>query len=198
VVDGAPAAAAGLQRGNIIIAMNGQPLQRGDLPEELPLILRRNLLRMPPGTAVDFTVLTDKGAPTKTITVTLAERPRQPNQAARFHAQDLGFVAREAVFIDNYTQYGHDLKPEGTGVVIDTIRRDGAAATAKLTDGDWVTQLNAQPVTDLAEFKQDYLAFRKDHPHDEVVLVVHRRGGQEQTINIEPPQTDATPGGDQQ
>ena len=91
-VPGAPAALAGLQPGSIIVAMNGKPLQRGDLPEELPMILRRNLLRMPPGTAVDFTVLPDKGAQTKEVTVTLADRPRQPNQAERFHAQDLGFV----------------------------------------------------------------------------------------------------------
>ena len=87
------------------------------------------------------------------------------------------------------------MKPDASGVVIDMIRRDGAAATAKLAIQDWVMQLNAQPVTDLAEFKKDYLAFRKDHPHDEVVLVVHRRGGGEETVNIEPPQTDATPGG---
>ena len=128
-----------------------------------------------------------------TIAVTLGPRPRQPNEVDRYYAQDLGFVAREAVFIDNYT---HKMKPDAKGVVVDLLRRDGAAATAKLAAQDWIMQLNGQPTTDLTEFKKDYQAFRKDHPRDEVVLVVHRRGGQEATINIEPPQTDATPGGD--
>jgi hypothetical protein len=52
-------------------------------------------------------------------------------------------------------------------------------------------------VTDLKQFRSDYQAFRKDHPHDEVVLVVLRPGGEEQTLNIEPPQSDSAsaPGG---
>jgi serine protease Do len=191
VVPGTPAAKGGLEAGSIIVAMNDKPLERGDLPEELPMILRRKLMRMKVGDTVNFTVLPDKGAATKQITVTLEQRPRESSQAKRFYAQDLGFVAREAVFTDTYT---HKMKPDATGVVADLIRRDGAAGTAKLARDDWLLQLNGKVVTDLDEFKQDYQAFRRDHPHDAVVLVVHRSGGQEETVNIEPPQTDAAPG----
>jgi serine protease Do len=191
VVPGTPADKAGLQPGSIVVKVNGQPLERGDLPEELPLILRRQLMRMKAGSQVTLTILPDKGVPTKDITLTLAPRPPQSNEAARFFVQDLGFVVREAVFTDVYT---HKMKPDQTGVVVDILRRDGAGATAKLATGDWIMQLNGQPVTDLTQFKRDYQAFRKDHSHDAIVLVVHRSGGQEETINIEPPQNDASPG----
>jgi len=193
VVPGYPAALAGLEGGSIIVGMNGKPLRRGDMPEELPLILRRDLLQMKIGDKVTFTVLTapEKGATTKDVTITLGERPRQPNQAQRYFAKDLGFVAREAVFLDDYT---HKMKPDAKGVVVDLVKRDGAAASAKLGERDWIKQLNGQPVTDLNQFKQDYEAFRKAHAHDMVVLVVHRPAGREETINIEPPQSDAAPG----
>jgi S1-C subfamily serine protease len=191
VVPGTPAAKAGLEAGTIIVKVNGKPLERGDLPDELPLIFHRQLMRMKVGDNVTLTILPGKGIPTKDIVVTLDARPRQPNEAARFFVQDLGFVAREAVFVDNYT---HKMKPDISGVVVDSLRRDGAAATAKLAPEDWLMQINGQPVSDLAHFKSDYQAFRADHPHDAVVLVVHRRTGEEETVNIEPPQTDAAPG----
>ncbi|MGA2232510.1 MAG: PDZ domain-containing protein [Tepidisphaeraceae bacterium] len=197
VVPGTPADKAGLQPGSIVVKVNGMPLERGDLPEELPLILHRQLMRMKVGSQVTLTVIPANGAPakgipTKDIVLTLEPRPKEPAEAARFFALDLGFVVREAVFIDDYQ---HKMKPDTTGVVVDLIRRDGAAATAKLATDDWVVQLNGQPMADLAQFKQEYQAFRKDHPRDEIVLVVHRSGGTEETINIEPPQTAASPGG---
>jgi S1-C subfamily serine protease len=194
VIPGTPAAKAGLEPGNIVTKINGQPIERGDLPEELPLILRRHLIRMKAGDQVTLTVITDKDAPPKQVKITLEPRPREPNLAERYYAKDLGFVAREAVFTDSYA---HKMKPQSDGVVVDVMRRDGAAATAKLAPEDWIMQLNGQAVTSLNEFKRDYEAFRKDHSHDEVVLVVHRRGGQEQTINIEPPQTDSGAGAEQ-
>jgi serine protease Do len=192
VVPGAPAALAGIVPGNIIIGMNGQPLERGDLPEELPMILHRRLMRMKVGDKVTFTVLTEKGAAPRQVELTLQPRPRAPSEARRFFAQDLGFVAREAVFTDGYD---HKMKPDATGVVIDVLRRDGAAASAKLAPEDWVLELNGRLVASLDQFRRDYRAFRRDHPRDDVVLVVNRASGEEETVNIEPPQSDALPGG---
>jgi len=191
IVPGGPADKGGLAAGNYIVAMNGKPLDRGDQPEELPMILNRNLARMKIGDTVTFTVLPDKGADTKEVKVTLEQSPRESNEAKRFYAQDLGFIAREAVFTDAYL---HKMKPDATGVVVDRMRRDGAAATGKLAQRDWILQLNGKPVTSLDQFKSDYQAFRKDHPRDEVVLVVQRIAGQEETVNIEPPQSEPAPG----
>jgi hypothetical protein len=59
-------------------------------------------------------------------------------------------------------------------------------------------QLNGTKVTDLDQFQHDLESFRKDHPGDVVVLVVDRLRRGEETIKIEPPQsepTTPTPGG---
>src|SRR5215213_6028962 len=58
VIPNTPADKGGLKQGMIIVKMNGQPLERGDEPDELPMILRRKLLRMKVGEPVTFTVIT--------------------------------------------------------------------------------------------------------------------------------------------
>ena len=187
VAPGTPAARAGIVAGNIVVKLNGRPLERGDLPEEIPQILHRQIIRMKVGDPVTFTILPEKGEPTKDVTVTLVDRPRQANEVDRYYAPDLGFVAREVVFADTYA---HKLKSDAPGVVVDAVKRDGAAATAKLGREDLIVQLNGKRVRDLPAFKEEYESFRKDHAHEAVVLVVHRLGGREETINIEPPQSD--------
>jgi serine protease Do len=191
VIAGGPAEKAGLKAADIIVTMNGKPLERGDLPVELPAIITRKIQWMNVGSTVTFGVIHDPGDKPKDVVVTLDARPKQPSDAKRFYAKDLGFVAREAVFADIYRR---KLKADTTGVTIALLRPQAAAQAAKLGMGDLVTQMNGKPVTDLEEFKKDYQQFRKDKPQDAVVLVVSQPDGKEQTINIEPPQTGAVPG----
>jgi S1-C subfamily serine protease len=78
--------------------------------------------------------------------------------------------------------------------VVALLRPQAAAQAAHLGMLDLITQMNGKPVENLDEFKKDYLDFRKDRPNDPVVLEVIRLDGKEQTINIQPPQSDAQPG----
>lgn len=184
VVPGSPAAVAGLEKGMIITELDGQPLERGDQPEELGGILGRKLLRKNVGDTITFTVLKKRGDAPAPIKLTLTERPPQPNTAKRFFAEDLGYTVRETVFIDLYRK---KLAPDTKGVVVDFIKPNSQAATARLARADLVTQMNSQPVTDLASFKTAYETFRRDRPKDAIVLQVVREGGT-QVLRIEPPQ----------
>ena len=79
VLPDSPAAKGGLKTGMIIFKVNGQPLERGDLPEEIPGIMTRKLLRMNPGEKVQLTVISDPSRPTdsiKTLDITLGTRPK--------------------------------------------------------------------------------------------------------------------------
>lgn len=185
VVPGSPADKAGLKPDNIIVSMNGEPLERGDLPEEIPQILARKISRMKVGDVVTFGVISEKGQPPRPVKVTLEERPKSYYQADRYYAKDLGFIAREPVFIDLYYR---KLPLTTKGVVIDNLKEQGPAANAHLARNDFVTQLNGKPVQSLEQFKTDYQQFRKDKPKEAVVLQV-RRGSREDTINIQPPQS---------
>ena len=143
------------------------------------------------GDKVTFTLLHNKGDAPRQVTITLEARPMEPQEAKRFYARDLGFVAREVTFVDTYRRH---VPAATTGVVIALLRPQAAAQAAHLGMNDLVTQMNGKPIDNLDEFKKDYQQFRKDRPNDPLVLEVTRLDGKEQTINIQPPQEDAQPG----
>jgi S1-C subfamily serine protease len=185
IIPGSPADAAGLKVRQKIVKFNGEPLERGDEPDEAAQILTRKLLRMKPGDTVTFAVIEKKSEPPRDIQVTLGDRPKRANQAQRFWAEDLGFSVRELVFDDTYIRHQpRDLKALAVGL----IKPSSAAANAKLSPGDLITQFNNTPVESLEQFEKDYKAFRGDKPHEAIVLVVLKPDGQTQTIRIEPPQ----------
>lgn len=183
VIPGFAADQAGLKRGDIIIGLNGQPLEKGDLPEETPAILNRKLSQMNVGQTVELEVVSDRGTPPKTLRMTLGERPIQANKAERFYAEDLGFTARDSVFEDRYLR---KLPLDSTGVVVAFIRPQSAAQAAQLAPNDFIQLINQTPIKDVKQFQEVYETFRKEKPRDAVVLEV-LRGGNTQIIRIEPP-----------
>jgi serine protease Do len=183
VVPDAPADKAGIKAGDIIVKVNGKPLERGDQPEELPQILTRRLLRMKPGDKVTLSVMRDNQPP-KDIELTLGNQPMRANQAKRFWAEDLGFATRELVFSD---RYGLKLAKDAKGVIVSLMRPQSAAQTGGLQKNDVITRLDNEPVTDINQFKKAYEQIRKDKPKEAIVMEVHR-GDRENTVRIEPPQ----------
>jgi serine protease Do len=182
VIPGFPADVGGLKQGDVIVKMNGQPLERGDDPDEAYYIMTRKVQQMKVGQTVNFTVVR-KGQPNAEITVALKERPLQANKAKRYFAEDLGFAVREIVFDDTYALR---IPADTKGVLVALIKAQSAAYN-HLATGDLVTRLNAVTIESLDQFKTTYEAFRKDHPHEAVVMEV-LRGPNTQIIRIEPPQ----------
>ncbi len=191
VVPDSPAAKAGLSKLDVITQIDGKPIERGDLPIELPEIVTRKIQRLNVGDALTLSVIRAKGDVPKKIVVTLEARPKQPHQAKRFYAKDLGFVAREVTFVDTYRR---KLGNSTSGVVVALLRPQAAAQAARLTVNDLILQMNGKPVDNLDQFKKDYQDFRKNQPNDPVVLEVMQVDGKQRTINIEPPQTNVQPG----
>jgi serine protease Do len=184
VIPNAPADAAGLKQGDIIVKVNDKPLERGDEPAELPMILSRRLMRLKPGATVTLSVLREKDQPLKQIEVKLGEQPKQANLAKRYYASDVGFAVREMVFSDLYSM---KLPLDQKGVLVALLKPQGAAQSGGLKMGDVITKLNNEPITDVDQFEKTYKAQRKDKPKEAIVLEVHR-GDREDTVRIEPPQ----------
>jgi len=136
VIPNTPAAEAGLKRGDIIVKLNDQPLERGDEPDELPQIFRRRLMRMKVGEPVKLGVLRARGEPIQEITVTTSEMPKRPNTAKRWFADDLGFSSREVVFNDTYVRR---LPADAKGVIVALIRPQSAAESGGLKINDLIT-----------------------------------------------------------
>jgi serine protease Do len=193
IVKGSPAEKAGLQISDIITKVNGQPLERGDDPTELPGIMTRKIQRMKVGDTVTLSVIHQKGDTPKDITITLEQRPKEITDAKRYFAEDIGLVVRESVFFDNYAR---KLDADRTGVVVAGLKRQAAAAAAGLVPQDLILQMDGKLVTTLDQFSKAYEEIRKDKPNDRVVLEVsHLQDGKQATINIEPPQSGEAPAG---
>lgn len=184
VIPDAPAAKAGLKQRDIIVTIDGQPLERGDEPDELPQIFRRQMQRMKVGQTIKLGVLRKKGEPLQEVSLTTEEMPKRANTAKRWYAEDLGFSSREMVFTDTYVRR---LDRDAKGVIVAFVRPQSAAQNGGLKMNDLITELNREPVENIDSFKTSYEKFRKDKPKEAVVMVV-RREGNTQTIRIEPPQ----------
>ncbi len=184
VIPGAPADKAGVKGGDVITKFNGQPLERGDQPEETWRILSRKISRLKPGTEITLTLMSGKDQPPRDVKVTLAERPKNAARAKRFFAEDLGFSVRDLVFDDTYER---KLPQDTPGVMVAFVKPGSSAQSARLAIGDLISQLNGQPVKNVDDFKEQYDAFRKDKPKEALVLEV-MRGVNTQVIRIEPPQ----------
>ncbi|HSI34953.1 MAG TPA: PDZ domain-containing protein [Tepidisphaeraceae bacterium] len=186
VIAGTPADKAGLKSKDVIVKLDGKPLERGDEPDEAAMILMKRMKQLKAGTEVTLTVIpeSDPNKPQKDVKVTLAARPKQESQAKRFYAEDLGFTAREVVFDDTYRR---KLSADQKGVVIALIKPSSAAQSGKLERNDLVTKINGTAVTDVDQFKTAYQALRKDKPREAIVLEAIR-GGSDEIIRIEPPQ----------
>lgn len=189
VIADSPADKAGLKPGNIIVKLNGEALERGDEPDEAAQIMSRKMKRMKVGTQVKLSVITDPNKAPTEVSLTLAERPMQENQARRFYAEDLGFTARQIVFDDTYLR---KLPAEQKGVVVALIKPASAAQAGELQVGDLVTKLNQTDVTGVDQFEKEYKEFRKAKPREAIVLEVIRQA-QDKIIRIEPPREDAPP-----
>jgi len=184
VIPGTPADKAGLKSKDVIVKMDGQPLERGDEPDETAMILMKKMKQLKPGAEITLSIISDPTKPPRDVKLTLTERPRQENQAKRFYAEDLGFTAREIVFDDTYRR---KLQADQKGVVIAMIKPSSAAQTGKLDRGDLVTKINGTAVTDVEQFKTAYQDLRKTKPREAIVLEAIR-GGSDEIIRIEPPQ----------
>ena len=184
IIPGSPAEKAGIKPGSVIVKLNGEALERGDEPDELPMILMRKIRRMKVGDKVKLSVIEGSKKEPKDVEVTLTERPPGANLANRYYAEDMGLSVREIVFIDTYVR---KLPSEQKGVVVALIKPQSSAASARLQREDLITEMNGKPVDSLDAFKTAYEALRKDKPRDPLVLVVVRDGST-QTIRVEPPQ----------
>lgn len=185
IIPGSPAEKAGLKVGQKIVKLNGQALERGDQPEELPLIFARNVRRLPVDSEITLSVLTEKDKPLQDVKLKLEERPKRQHEMRRFWADDLGFSTRDVVFDDTYSR---KQPADLAGVVVALVKREGAAGAARLENGDIITSLNGEAVKNLEEFEKSYQTLRKDKPKEPIVLVVLKFDATTQTVKIEPPQ----------
>lgn len=168
-----PGAKAGLQRGDVIEELNGQPVSG-------PNDLRLKIGSMAPGTTVHLKV--NHSGETKDVSVTLAEMPSGKNAAntqGQSETSPMRGVQVDELTNDIRQQLG--LNSNVKGVVITDVPDGSPAADAGLQRGDVVEQINRQPVNSVA----DYRRLVNDAGNNSLVLLVNR-GGDTRFVVVQP------------
>jgi len=158
-----PGSRAGLQRGDIILSVDGQPIS-----DERDLRLR--IAAMAPGLTVKLEIV--RNGQKQTVSVTLAEFPDKPASASEGQPSS---NALEGVQVDELTpQIAREigLPPGTTGVVISDVDESSSAAEAGLQRGDVIQEVNRQPVNNLEQYEKAIRAAG----NGEVLLLVNRGG----------------------
>jgi serine protease Do len=170
-----PAARAGLKKGDVILKLNGEPV---DSRNQLTL----RVSQTPPGTSVKLGVWHD--GKLEDVKVTLGELPEK---SAKLEGEETtGNSALEGVDVDEITpDIAQDLKlPSGThGVVVTSVDPASPAATTGLSRGDVIQEVNHKPVHSVAEYNQAITSSGK-----KPVLLLVNHGGRTTFIVVEPTQ----------
>ena len=158
-----PAQRAGIQKGDIILDVNGKPVS--DANE-----LRMSISMMAPGTSVKLNVL--RNGEQRPMTVALGELPTKQENAS-LNQQDSD-NALAGVSVDNLTPDTArqlDLPPSTTGVVVTNVDPSSQASDSGLHPGDVIQEVNRKPVRNRAEFQAAVRNAGKDP-----LLLVNRGG----------------------
>jgi serine protease Do len=162
VEPGSPAAQAGLQRGDVILEVNGRKIDSYDT-------FRNQVAALKPGTEIHLLVLRD--GKTSERTVQLGERP---SEVAR--AQQLPQEPRQSlgVEVQNLTaglaqRLGYQ---PGEGVVVSAVVPGSPADDVGIQAGDLILSVNRQPVQSVDQFAKMIGEAKQD---GKALLLVQRR-----------------------
>ncbi len=158
-----PAQRSGLEKGDIILDVNGKPVADSN-------DLRMTISMMQPDASVNLRVFRNGGE--RNVNVQLGE---MPTTTASVNPQgEHKSSALSGVSVDNLdAQSAHDLGlPANTqGVVVTNVDPSSAAADAGLQRGDVIQQVNRKPVTNTSDFERALGSSKES-----TLLLVNRNG----------------------
>jgi len=166
VTPGSPAEAAGLKPGDLVLAVDGRPMENARQVEV-------TLYRMPPGQTPTLAIVRDGRR--LDVPVTVREKPEDPDRLATLVDADKNLVPRLGVLAVELDEEILKLLPKLRGVegVLVAARASPGGDEDDLHAGDVIYALNGLSVRSLAELKA---AVERVKRGDALVFQVERKG----------------------
>jgi serine protease Do len=167
-----PGARAGLKKGDVIVKLDGQPVNSAN-------DLRLNISQMAPGTNVKLGVWRD--GKVQDFNVTLGELPEKAtaeNDSEQGESGGLQGVEVQDLTPDIAQQIN---VPAGTHGVVVTSVDPSSPAAASLSNGDLIQEINHKPISNVSEYRQAMAGVGK-----EPVLLLVNHGGRTLYTVVEP------------
>jgi serine protease Do len=159
-----PAAKAGLAKGDIVLQMNGQPVNE-------PTDFQLKISLTPPGN--DVTLKIFRNGSERNVTVKLGELPPKGEQA---QGQEGGSNSTlQGLSVENLTPdiAGQLRLPRNTrGVVVTDVEPGSTAAEAGIQRGDVIQEVNRRPVNNVSDFNRIVSGLG----NQQVLLLINRGG----------------------
>jgi len=166
-VFGGAADAAGLKVGDVITALDGNPIEASQ-PSDADLfatLIRQYKI----GSIAKLTVVRDGRQ--MDVSVKLDTSPRLPREMKKYEDPSFEFRVRDLAAADRVSSR---LPADQTGVLVDAVREGGWAALGHLADGDVLLTIDGDPVADVEAVQRKMARIAEAKPRSVVFKV--RRG----------------------
>jgi serine protease Do len=145
VVEGGPAAKAGLKEGDILMRLDGKPV--ASVSE-----LRNSIAAIQPGSTASVEVFRDGQRQTLSVAIgRLNEQAAVARSGRAASTQQLGMTV-ESLTSETARQLGYD--SSARGVVVTQVEPTGLAARAGIRPGDLIVAIAGKSVESVADFNQ--------------------------------------------
>jgi len=157
-----PAAAAGIRKGDIIVAFNGNPIKEMD---QLPLLVAQT----PVGSKGELTIIRDGKKISKAVEIGELKDEEGIAQADEGGSDDIGMELSD---ITDALARRYDIE-EAEGVLVTFVEPASPAAQAGVRPGDVITQVNRKDILNLEDYNKCLSDARKQKK-DKILLLIAR------------------------
>lgn len=170
VIEGSPAAAAGLQGRDIVVGLDGERLPNMQPSFILSQWMEFQLMSKQSGEQVRLNLLRG-GKPVEAV-ATMGTEPTTLKRAEREYYARLGLTIRAFTLFDGIAK--RTMSAQAPGVIADFVRPNGSVDSGGLEPGDWILAVNGTDVTDFDSARKLLSAIEADTAREELVLLVKR------------------------